>query len=258
MPQNCSRTHHRCRPAGMEPFLGPDSIRVIRLMLSPPRGRRSCASLVVSNTPERGRPVILLIHGRGMLDRDTGGTRKLWLDGLTEGTKSLSKEALIRDDDVRLVWYADVLDPRSTESCSYDADDLRAKRDRKTDPGLKGLVSLVGDLMGALTTVADNAETASTLRGFAGDAQFLADAGKRCASRRTTGRRARSSAARRPSGDSRCAQPRCGGGLRLPLVAPRIRRRRPRRERRVHPRRHRSGACSSAAIHRDVAISRRA
>jgi pimeloyl-ACP methyl ester carboxylesterase len=140
------------------------------------------ASLVVSNAPERGRPVILLIHGRGMVDRDTAGTRKLWVDGLTAGAKSLAKESLIRDDDVRLVWYADVLDPRSSESCSYDADDPRAKRDRKTDPGLKGLVSFVGNLMGALTTVADNAETASTLRGFAGDAQFLADAGKRCAS----------------------------------------------------------------------------
>ncbi len=140
------------------------------------------ASLAVSNTAERGRPLILLIHGRGMLDRDTAGTRKLWLDGLTAGAKSLTKESLIRDDDVRLVWYADVLDPRSTESCTWSVDDPRTKRDRKTDPGLKGLVSFVGNLMGALTTVADNAEAASTLRGFAGDAQFLADAGKRCAS----------------------------------------------------------------------------
>jgi pimeloyl-ACP methyl ester carboxylesterase len=139
------------------------------------------ASLVVSNAPARGRPVILLIHGRGMLDRDTAATRKLWLDGLAAGAKSLTKESLLRDDDVRLVWYADVLDPRSTESCSYDADDPRAKRDRKTDPALKGIVSFVGNMIGALTTSTDNTEASSTLRGFAGDAQFLSDAGKRCA-----------------------------------------------------------------------------
>ena len=142
------------------------------------------ASLVIPSAPERGRPVILLVHGRGMLDRDTAGTRKLWLDGLTAGVKSLTKESLLRDDDVRLVWYADVLDPRSTESCSYDADDPRAKRDRKTDPALKGIVSFVGNLIGALTTTADNNDASNTLRGFAGDAQFLADASKRCATER--------------------------------------------------------------------------
>jgi pimeloyl-ACP methyl ester carboxylesterase len=142
------------------------------------------ASLLIPNAPEPGRPVILLVHGRGMLDRDTAGTRKLWLDGLMAGMKSLTKEPVLRDDDVRLVWYADVLDPRSTESCLYDADDPRAKRDRKTDPALKGIVSLVGNLIGALTTTADNNDASNTLRGFAGDAQFLADAGKRCATER--------------------------------------------------------------------------
>jgi pimeloyl-ACP methyl ester carboxylesterase len=143
------------------------------------------ASLAVptaSTAPERGRPVILLIHGRGMLDRDTAGTRKLWLDGLTAGMKSLTKASLLRDDDVRLVWYADVLDPRSSESCAYAEDDPRAKRDRKTDPNLKTLVSFVGNLMGALTSATDDSESASTLRGFAGDAAFLSDPRKRCAS----------------------------------------------------------------------------
>src|SRR5207237_835946 len=83
---------------------------------------------------DRGRPVILLVHGRGMLDRDTTELRKLWVDGLTSGTKALLPDRLVADRDVRLVWYADVLDPRSSEGCDYLAADPRARRDAATDP----------------------------------------------------------------------------------------------------------------------------
>lgn len=142
------------------------------------------ATLVGAQQDDRGRPVVLLLHGRGMLDRDTAETRKLWFDGLNAGAKRLANGELVTSRDVRLVWYADVLDPRSSESCVYESGDPRARRDAKTDPELKGFVSIVGNLMGALTTfVADN-ESATQLRALAGDAQFLSDARKRCASAR--------------------------------------------------------------------------
>lgn len=133
---------------------------------------------------EPGRPVILFVHGRGMIDRDTAETRKLWLNSLRSTAKQITRDALVNDDDVRLVWYADVLDPRSSEACDYDSSDLRARRDAKRDPNLKGVVSLVGGFLGAMTTMVSDNESATQLRALAGDASFLGDSRKRCASER--------------------------------------------------------------------------
>ena len=131
---------------------------------------------------DRGRPVILLVHGRGMVDRDTAATRKFWLDALRAGVKTVARDSLVADRDVRVVWYADVLDPRSTAACDYDRGDLRAKRDATEDPDLKSLVSLAGNLLGTLTDLVADTEATSQLRGLAADASFLSDVRKRCAS----------------------------------------------------------------------------
>jgi pimeloyl-ACP methyl ester carboxylesterase len=133
---------------------------------------------------DRGRPVILMLHGRGMNGRDTAGLRKYWRDGLFAGARSLTKTPLIADRDVRLVWYADVLDPLSGEACDYAADDVRARHDAVADPNLKNLVSLVGNLLGTLTNFVSDTEAATQLRALSGDASFLSDSHKRCASER--------------------------------------------------------------------------
>jgi pimeloyl-ACP methyl ester carboxylesterase len=130
---------------------------------------------------DRGRPVILFVHGRGMIGRDTAGLRSLWLDGLNAGAKAVSRQSLIADRDVRLVWYADVLEPQSMERCSYDAADPRARRDATGDPDLKSFVSIVGNVLGALTTLVSDKESAAELRSLSGDAAFLTDSHKRCA-----------------------------------------------------------------------------
>jgi pimeloyl-ACP methyl ester carboxylesterase len=140
--------------------------------------------LAVPHQDDRGRPVILMLHGRGMGDRDTAELRKLWLDGLTRGAKPLTRAPLVAERDVRLVWYADVLDPRSSESCDYTPDDPRARHDAKTDPGLKSLVSLVGNVLGALTSFVPDTESVTQLRALSADASFLSDAHRRCASER--------------------------------------------------------------------------
>ncbi|MGH7618662.1 MAG: esterase/lipase family protein [Gemmatimonadaceae bacterium] len=129
---------------------------------------------------DRGRPVILMVHGRGMIDRDTAALRSLWLDGLDAGAKDLTSHAVLTDRDVRLVWYADVLDPQSPASCSYSAGDPRARRDT-TDPELRQFVSMVGAVLGALTNVVSDKESATELRSLSGDAEFLTDSHKRCA-----------------------------------------------------------------------------
>jgi pimeloyl-ACP methyl ester carboxylesterase len=133
---------------------------------------------------DRGRPVILMIHGRGLLDRDTAELRKLWLNGLTSGGKLITQQPVVADRDVRLVWYADVLAPASSETCDYSASDPRARRDAATDPNLKSFVSLVGNIFGLLTTVVSDTESASQIRTLAADASFLSDSHKRCASER--------------------------------------------------------------------------
>jgi pimeloyl-ACP methyl ester carboxylesterase len=129
---------------------------------------------------DRGRPVILMVHGRGMTDQDTASLRSLWLDGLNAGAKSLSNGRLLTDRDVRLVWYADVLQPSSTERCSYADTDPRAKRDASTDPELKSFVSLIGNILGAITSFVADQPSLSELRSLSGDAQFLSDSRARC------------------------------------------------------------------------------
>ncbi len=131
---------------------------------------------------QRGRPVILIVHGRGMLGRDTAATRKLWLDGLRSGAATMTRQPTIEDGDVRVVWYADVLDPQSSEGCDYAPDDPRAKRDARTDAGLKQLASFAGGLFNVLSFVAGDNDSGLEMRALAADAAFLGDARKRCGS----------------------------------------------------------------------------
>jgi pimeloyl-ACP methyl ester carboxylesterase len=133
---------------------------------------------------DHGRPVILLVHGRGMVDRDSAATRKLWLEALTSGLKTVTRDSLIAERDVRVVWYADVLDPRSNAGCDYDRGDVRAHHDATQDPDLKSFASLAGNLIGSLSSLVADTEMMAQLRGLASDAAFLSDARKRCASER--------------------------------------------------------------------------
>jgi endonuclease G, mitochondrial len=137
--------------------------------------------LAASKHQEHPRPVILLVHGRGMLGRDTARTRKLWFEGLQSAAKALTREPLLDERDVHVLWYADVLDPRSTESCIYAPGDRRAARDRAEDPGLKQVVATIGNVLGLLTLAVDDSSAGEDLRGLAADASFLSDAHKRCA-----------------------------------------------------------------------------
>lgn len=137
--------------------------------------------------PQQGRPVILLLHGRGLVTRDTASLRKFWYESLRNGARVSKRDSLLSPDDVRLVWYADVLDPISGEACTYSGDDPRARRDAAIDPGFKSFVSLVGNFFGALTNVVDDSGAVGELRTLASDASFLSDSHKRCAAERRLG-----------------------------------------------------------------------
>lgn len=131
---------------------------------------------------DRGRPVILLVHGRGLLDRDSADLRQVWFNGLAFGARRTGPHVPIKEGDVRLVWYADVLDPRSSDGCDYALSDRRARRDASADSGVRNVVSVIGGFLDAITGVVDDSEAGSQLRSLAADASFLTDARKRCAS----------------------------------------------------------------------------
>lgn len=144
-------------------------------------GLAIAVTLTASKAEDRGRPVVLLLHGRGLLGVDTAATRKMWFDAVSSGSGTVDGRPLYSDRDVRVVWYADVLDPRSTSGCDYKSDDARARR-AASDPELKEVVSTAGSILGALTALVDDSAAAGQLRSLSADAAFLADSRKRCAS----------------------------------------------------------------------------
>lgn len=143
-------------------------------------GLAIAAALASAKEDDRGRPIVLLVHGRGMLDRDTAATRKMWVDALSSGAATINGQRLYSDRDVRVVWYADVLDPRSSSGCEYKAGDARARR-ASSDPELREVVSTAGSILGAITAIVDDSGAAGQLRALSADAAFLTDARKRCA-----------------------------------------------------------------------------
>lgn len=60
-----------------------------------------------------------------------------------------------------------------------------SRRDRGS--GTKSFVSIVGNVFGALTAIVTDTESMTQLRALSGDASFLSDAHKRCASERRLG-----------------------------------------------------------------------
>ena len=149
-------------------------------------GLAVAAALVAAKENDRGRPIVLLVHGRGMLDRDTAATRKMWVDAISSGSGTVNGQPLYSSRDVRVVWYADVLDPRSASGCDYANGDARARRSNP-DPELRDVLSTAGSLLGAITAMVDDSGAAGQLRALSADAAFLTDARKRCAAEQRLG-----------------------------------------------------------------------
>ena len=122
------------------------------------------------------RPLLLFLHGRGHLDRDSARVRVEWERSLRLGARELETGPLFDDADVRLVWYADVLDPRSDEGCRRP-EDAAVAEGRGDDESLMGAARL---LLGAVAEAVEEKQMRSELRGFVGDLAYLADPWKRC------------------------------------------------------------------------------
>lgn len=124
------------------------------------------------------RPLVLLVHGRGQLGRDTASLRRELTRALQQGSTTATGAPLLADDDVRLVWYADAVDARATASgCASTV-----RSDASEDPAIgavRMLAVAAGELLGEVDLGAGG--EAVELRAIAGDLRWLADAGARCA-----------------------------------------------------------------------------
>jgi endonuclease G, mitochondrial len=130
------------------------------------------------------RPVILLLHGRGQLGRDTADIRRDWEHALEVGVGGLTRQPLIDTNDVRLVWYADVLDPASVSS-GCDEEERRARaRARTPTPDDDGeILQLIFGITSALFTSLYESipeESRASMRAVVGDILYLGDSWRRC------------------------------------------------------------------------------
>lgn len=132
------------------------------------------------------RPVVLLVHGRGRMGDDTASLRREWQRALNDGLREVGAPSPLREGDVRLVWYADVLVPGRDAGCTPPA---RTRSARDTSGAIAGM-SVFASIAGALLDAAaegTEGEGARELRNFAGDLHFFGSARARCAAERRVG-----------------------------------------------------------------------
>src|SRR5258708_339515 len=149
--------------------------RIILLALTVPL----LAGVTALDGHAQARPLVLLVHGRGYLTRDSAMIRRQALHALREGSFGLTGDSLLADDDVRKVWYADVLDSRHRDS-------IQVKTCARRDEGAATMISAASILRVFALFASDlieasvSGDQADDVRGVAGDLRFFGDQASRC------------------------------------------------------------------------------
>jgi endonuclease G len=128
------------------------------------------------------RPIVLFLHGRGQLGRDTADVRREWQRSLETGLSKLTRQSLIDSGDVRLVWYADLLDPTSSAGC--DSDTRSSAQRTGEDEGEGDVLQLLLGVTSTLFTSLYESmpeESRYSMRALVGDVLYLGDRWRRCA-----------------------------------------------------------------------------
>lgn len=151
----------------------------VRTMPGPPAAPAAAAR-------DPGRPVVLMLPGRGLEGRDTASLRRGWNSALDQGIASVAGERLLDEDDLRLVWYADALEPdaracpvRRGEEEGEGAGPQRERRRAEWAREVGAALGSAGRLMGLVAQWMEGPE-GEALRSMAGDLLFLGDHGQRC------------------------------------------------------------------------------
>ncbi len=129
--------------------------------------------------PPSARPIILLVHGRGQLGRDTSALRRELQRSLEAGLNLPVTDSLFQDGDVRLVWYADVLDPRSEEGCQYHEANPRSRERWERRGGSQEFWNAARGFLGFAASAVDSVN-GDAARALLGDLLFAGDLWKRC------------------------------------------------------------------------------
>lgn len=124
------------------------------------------------------RPLIILVHGRGQLGLDSAALRREWKRDLDASLQAVGMPAL-QETDVRLAWYADVLDPGGVPEC-------RPVADTSSEAGLgmfaRGFLATLSAVVGESAQ-----EDVREARGVIGDLLYLIDGSTRCAAKHRVG-----------------------------------------------------------------------
>jgi len=129
--------------------------------------------------PDPRRPVVLVVHGRGFLSRDSAVFRREALQALREGSFRATGDSLLEDGDLRLVWYADLMDVRRRAARSLTSCDNGAGSSDDGNPAgffLRSLAQVMSELVDGSAT--DSSEDGA--RDIAGDLRFIGDRAVRC------------------------------------------------------------------------------
>ena len=125
------------------------------------------------------RPLILVVHGRGYLTRDSAMIRRQALHALREGSFGLAGDSLLADDDVRMVWYADVLDSRHRDSNQLKTC-VRRDEGSATTISAASILRVFAVFASDLLEASVSGDQADDVRGVAGDLRFFGDQASRC------------------------------------------------------------------------------
>ena len=125
--------------------------------------------------PPTSRPIIILVHGRGQLGHDTAALRREWKSDLDASLSTVGLEKLA-DADVRLAWYADILDPESDSGCA-----------NARDTQSLGFGTFARDMLASMTSTIPEQDSRDA-RSIVGDLLFVVDPWTRCAAERRVGR----------------------------------------------------------------------
>ncbi len=120
-------------------------------------------------------PIVVLVHGRGHLEDDTASLRRSWKASLDTALRQVQMPTLA-DDDVRLAWYADVLDPSEDHGCVLSS--------AASDTG--GFETFARDFLGSLASALPKQESRE-IRTLLGDMLYAVDPSRRCATQRRVG-----------------------------------------------------------------------
>ncbi len=141
----------------------------------------STGSLEAQASTSDARPLVLVVHGRGQLGRDTAYVRREAYHALQRGFRAIDADVSLRESDVRLVWYADLLDSHAlgapVVACPWSA---RGVASASPDNALTTLASLAGFLIESAVGMAGDSSQYE-LRSMAGDLRYLGDSDTRCA-----------------------------------------------------------------------------